>query len=502
VLPSAHPAGSDDGSHDRQQGGRKDSSALLAWAADRVTDPILDHVSAAGRRPGTAIAIAGAAAIGASLVAVVFQPGVMSPDSIDFYSQAISGTFAGDWHAPLLGFVWGLIIKLIPGPLGLLLWHQLLFWGGLALIVLACRFGPLLSAAAVLAVGLMPPVFALLGILWTDVGMAAGLTLAVGLILYGRRRRSPMIIGIALLPLLYALGMRLNAAPALIPLTVWLVAELMRARRLEAIRAHRLALTSIALFATLLGLNLAINRLIVNSPGPHVPGTAPLQIALDHDLAGISVRTRQLMYPQSVVQPEPRLDLATLDSLYDPADVNVLVFDPRFADRLVTYDQAAFGELVDAWQDAVRSHPAAYLAHRIAVLGTMFDLAAVHYPFHEGISPNDLGLRFVTTPLYETVIRLLHDSEWFFFRGWIFLLGALALAASGLRRRRWASTAIAMSGIAYVVPYAVISSGSDFRYIWWLVVATAIGVVVRLDELLAERFSATAPATVRLGEQP
>ena len=57
------------------------------------------------------------------------------------------------------------------------------------------------------------------------------------------------------------------------------------------------------------------------------------------------------------------------------------------------------------------------------------------------------------------------------------------LLVTGIIRRRSRSTWIVASGIFYVLPYALISTGADFRYLWWLVCATLLAGAVRLDEI-------------------
>src|SRR4030095_3371160 len=54
-----------------------------------------------------------------------------------------------------------------------------------------------------------------------------------------------------------------------------------------------------------------------------------------------------------------------------------------------------------------------------------------------------------------------------------------------VRRGNWSAAAVTSSGVLYVLPYVVLSSGADFRYIWWLVVATLVGVVLLLFDMPA-----------------
>ncbi len=424
-------------------------------------------------------AVAMAAVFGALTVIVVYQPGVMSADSLAQYRQAATGIY-GDWHPPLMAYTWSLLLNVLPGQFGMLVWHQLLFWGGVALAVLSLRFGPWVSAGLVLAIGLFPAVFGLLGVIWKDVGMGAALALAVGLILFGRRRGSAWLLTAALLPLFYAFAMRYNAIPAVVPLVVWAVHELFRLRGLTS-RA-RVAITSGGLVLTMLVVQLTVINSGVTTTRAW-RGTATLQASLIHDLAGVAVRTGVLRFPQYVLSGEPPLTMDVLRPLYSPQNLNLIFFHENYADRMVTLDGEDVLELVRTWFVAVGSSPQAYAEHRLAVLATLFGVPGVFYPFHEGISANDQGFVFERSALYDIVVSGLRATQGLFFRGWIYLLAAALLMLTGIWRRRSRSAWIAVSGIAYVVPYALISAGSDFRYLWWLVVATVLATVVRLDEI-------------------
>jgi hypothetical protein len=424
-----------------------------------------------------------AAGVGAASVAVVFYPGNMSPDSLHYFRQAISGVISGDVQPPVMAFVWMLLHRVVPGPFGMLLWHQLLFWTGLALMVLACRFRPIPSALCVLAVGWLPPIYGLLGVLWKDVGMGAGLTLGAGLVLYGKRRRSPRVIAMAMVPLFYALTMRLNGAPAIIPLAGWVCVEWVAARG-RWLSSRAVVAASVAVTIAMVVLNSAVARMIVNNPRPPIPGTTPLQYSMIHDLAGISVRIRELRLPDYLLRAQPALDMATLDELYTAADVNTLVFDPRWDnDVFVAHDQSSFDELAQVWWQAVRAHPRAYLGHRAGVVRSILQVDGVDTPFVSGIHENDLGLRFEPSRLNTVVVRLLRRSEPIVFKGSAFLAVAIVLIVTGVRRHFVASVVLCSSGVLYILPYAVISSGSDFRYIWWLLIATALAIVVRISEV-------------------
>src|SRR5262245_8836712 len=163
------------------------------------------------------IIISCAAGAGMCTTVLVFYPGVMSWDSIVQFQQASTRIISGD-HPPIMAYVWQYTHQLIPGPFGMMLLHNLMFWTGLALIASACRFGILGATVCILGIGFFPPVFGLLGILWKDVGMGAALTLSIGIMLVGARESSTLLVAVSILPLFYALSVRSNAPTAIIPL--------------------------------------------------------------------------------------------------------------------------------------------------------------------------------------------------------------------------------------------------------------------------------------------
>ena len=94
---------------------------------------------------------------------VVFAPGYMSPDSVDQLAQGRSGRY-GDWHPPVMSWLWGRLDHAVPGPLGMLVFHNLLFWSGLGLWValVAPRWNLIVKCLLLLVIGFFPPIFLLL----------------------------------------------------------------------------------------------------------------------------------------------------------------------------------------------------------------------------------------------------------------------------------------------------------------------------------------------------
>jgi hypothetical protein len=70
----------------------------------------------------------------------IYYPGIMSPDSIDQYEQALTGNFV-DWHPPLMAIVLWMVMKL-GGDIAVLILIQSLFalFGLRSLLSLSLQF--------------------------------------------------------------------------------------------------------------------------------------------------------------------------------------------------------------------------------------------------------------------------------------------------------------------------------------------------------------------------
>lgn len=72
-----------------------------------------------------------ACAAGFLLCVVAYYPGYTSPDAVRQLAEARAWSFT-DWHPPLMARVWGVPDRVVPGPFGMLVLHNVLFWGALA----------------------------------------------------------------------------------------------------------------------------------------------------------------------------------------------------------------------------------------------------------------------------------------------------------------------------------------------------------------------------------
>lgn len=417
-----------------------------------------------------------AALAGVVLTVSTFYPGQMSGDAIGQLVEARSGRFT-DWHPPLMSWVWSRLDRVIPGPLGLTLLHNLAFWGGAGLIVAALRLRPAVSAAAILAIGLYPPIFTALGTLWKDVGMASALVLAFALLLAAERRGSPWALAGAVPPLFYALAVRYNAAPAVLPLLLWAV--WIAARRLRRPAGVRAAVIGGVIGVVLLaGAVRGIDRALVDGRRLFT-----VQEILLHDLAALSLANGAVVAPAVTWRGAPP-SLEQVACVYDPRHVSAL-YNGRYGacawrfDKVV--DAESFGSILRAWRREVSRRPLAYLAHRLRVFAPALGLhgGRACYPLAVGHDPNGLGFEFRRTLRYDVALRLAALLAYGtpLFRAWIYL-GAVALLSLRIARlppgRRLAPAVLAASAGLYGAAYLVVGVDCAFRFGWWIVVAAAL----------------------------
>ncbi len=422
-----------------------------------------------------------ASTLGLAIILVTYWPGWVSPDSIYQLQQARSGVFT-DGHPPLMAWVWRWLDLAWPGPQGMLVLQNALFWGGLAL---ACGIWiqSAVGAAVVLLIGLSPACFSNLGTVWKDIQMGAALLAAFALLSKYRMDKNRVALGGSALCLCYACAVRHNGIVTAAPLVSWL-AWLVTRRAPEC----RRRLYTVALAAALLvGIGVTVRG--VDGELTHGRSLHLEQQAIVHDLVALSVATGTNLFPEPWRSGPSAVSLEEMRSLYLPESVNPLysTSGPHF--DIVTSPSDLLA-LERTWARALFGHPGAYLRHRWLLFSRLLALRGygVYYPFAESAYLDDLqvaavGVRYHWTPWDKFVHRaLLRVHNWVFFRGWCSLLAIVIVLALAWRRKPEgldAALALGASGILNVAPYFVFGPAPDFRYLWWTaIVALVLPAVV------------------------
>lgn len=432
--------------------------------------PTLETAGAPQPPPPGGLPASGWAVVAMGLVSavVLFDPGLMSYDSLMQLLQARTGRF-GDWHPPVMAAVWRTLEHFIAGPFPMLLLQAAAWWIGVALVVhhlAPRRLAPWLT----LAIGFWPPVFTMIGTIWKDVQLVSALTLASGLLLAHGRTRSPGALAGACLALFYAGAMRHNAALLVLPLALWAGWALAERCRISG-RFARLAATA-GLAVALIAAPGLVNRALVQRAEP------PIEQALyGWDLLGISVYAGRNLLPHEL---EPKFyTVGELETFYHgiPLTASVIHHHPQGL-HLSYVDPTGIPSYRMRWLLAIQAYPAAYLRHRGEVLRALLGATpSVYYPFHQTVDPNDLAVTrqpSAASKLYFRTMEAIQDGP--LFRTWIYL-GSLLVCGlfawrAHRRGRRHARLALLFvaGGLLNFLPLGLIALGADLRYSLWTLV--------------------------------
>jgi hypothetical protein len=354
-----------------------------------------------------------------------------------------------------------------------------MFWSGLATVARHSWLPSPWTVAAILAVGLFPPIFSSLGVLWKDVGLGAALLLAFGLLLHARRRSSRQALVAAIVALFYSFGLRYNAAPAVLPLSLWAGFIGVRLLRPGCPPSRRAGLAAgAAVFVLLAMLVAGANHLLVGDRRLY-----PAQQVMVHDLIAISLGTGVPRFPASLRADGP-MTLDNLRCVYQTSKGTVAFQGRSYGCELEVFkitDQPRMADLQRTWLAAGADEPWIYLQHRVAVLRGQLALDAerVCYPLQLRPDPNSLGIEDRPTRLLSLAEQVLprFAYETPLYRGWLYVALLLAvLVGSVLARRRIAPAGLALgaSGLLFAVSYLPAATACDFRFNWWIVVAALV----------------------------
>jgi hypothetical protein len=431
--------------------------------------------------PGSAamLLVSALTAAGLGLTVLLLYPGYLTNDATYVYSY-IQDWHLGDWQSPLETMVWWLIDPIAPGPGSMFLLIVILYWFGFGVVALTVARRSVALALAVPLLGLTPPAFILLSMIWRDILFSAVWLLAAAIVYAvadraGPLRRAAQATALALIA--FGILLRPNAiaaAPLLIAYAIW-------PARFRWMRAALIFVP--ALIAGYGLVHLTYYELL------HVKRENPLHSVLVFDLGGITHFTGENQFP---VDWSPQETALLIDRCYEPQHWDSYwTLDPcKFVmGRLERPDDVIFGSqrLVDAWIRAVTAHPVAYVAHRLTVMWRFLVPANLTLELYKLTLPDETLLAHNS---YFMALLPLHDAlkSTILFRAGLWFLLSVAIVGWAWRARDTASGAfaisIAVAGIFYVMTFGLLGVATDFRYAHWAVVASLAGLV---PALLARR---------------
>jgi hypothetical protein len=457
-----------------------DPPATRTWA---------DRTQSLSRGPALSAAVL---VIASALISIVFWPGHMDADALNQISEARSGRF-NDWWAPVLDWL-GHGLYLIHLSPGFVLWATITIFLLSVYELLRVGLRRRWSVTGALLIAFYPPVLGYLVVLQRDTWFAASTLGAYACVALSQKttgaRRVVSSVGVVV-AVWISLAARQNALIAVLPVFFTLGRAITSPR---ADRRRRSSLVMILLSVICL-VTVVLSQQLLTRDVIKATRTYPQQFLIEGDLAALSLRTGKILLPPSVF---PSQQLRNLRSRYSPYTlIPLLSGHHRPLEGLPGIGKISPPDLVDAegdrqlehaWVRAIVTYPGQYLHARWKLWTRLISWSGHSYaPYLPGFDHSKLY-----TARFPSANRLGTDYLRFFSgdsrrggildRVWIYLLLSISVAADLLRRGRsprlrvigWLCAAAA----AYYLAFFFLAMAIYFRFAWFLVAATTIGVTI------------------------
>lgn len=407
-------------------------------------------------------------------------PGYMGPDSRSQFQQARDFVFSDD-HPVLMVLVWHYLDRVLPGPLGMLVFTNALYWTGLATLFWLLP-GPLVwRVLGFLAVAFFPPGYSVLPVVYKDPLMHAALLVGIACVVPEGRHALAARLALAVVCFLLAIGVRHNGAAAVWPFLALPLLRLPLAARLKP--WLRLCVAS----AIGLVLAFAMTRIVDRSLAPISRATEFWQTVPVYDLAGMSVQANELLVDRDspvfgdgmgLPEIQRQFNVEYGGTLYRCVPSRRPGCAPLFH---FTTDQRELSRLSQNWLSAIVHHPGAYLAHRAALTWHMltvntrgwelyFTSTAPHGDFAKQYPPSE-RLSWLLAFMERHILFVAYSP-------WVYVVASFVLLPFALRRylRDGAPLPLLflLSGAAYLLSILVGANAIEYRYCVWTMLCTLL----------------------------
>lgn len=358
----------------------------------------------------------------------------------------------------------------------MLVLHNGIFFLGLFSLAmyLILRGRPAVGVVTML-IGITPPILALLGVVWKDIGMGAALLLMTAMMLWAQALGSRWFWLLALVPAFYAIAVRHNGVAAVFPM-LWF----WRPARDDRATWKRRIIRALFVCIGMLGVNAAAVRLFAirnDDALVYIQGT--------YDLIGIAAHGGKVQWPEYVLRA----------SKGKPEDFIAKYSDVTFYASPCPYPNGKpeFDELRKSWLRSILDNPGAYMIHRLRVFRNVIGLGekAAYEGYYVGVVGGPDNVTFRPNDLYWRIMQYVQAySDSYFYRPVMWLVVALVGLWFGWKRglaHREVATCLVASAVLYTAPNLIIICGTDFRYMWWPTLALMLTPLILLSDAVSGR---------------
>ncbi|QQG50902.1 MAG: hypothetical protein HZB75_00110 [Candidatus Saccharibacteria bacterium] len=411
---------------------------------------------------------------------LIFYPGFMSADSITQLAQVMGERPVTDWHPPVMVLVWGILLD-ITGKVGSMLMLQLaMLWASLVLLAIYIHriTSSVKYAILPLVVGVAPFVISISGVIWKDCHMAFSLLLAAVLTLYLKQLkfkkaiRYCILVVIGLL-ILYACLLRHNALFAAIPLIYVAISYGISTR----MRSQRILYTAAFVLVTFVAGSIVSG---LTSARTTNPSSAVMLDDIVNTLSVSDVRKAGIDSDLSQIIQDAVHKCRNRDIVFN----SIAYCSGKEAGYRLSYDHPE--ALRAVWGYMLEHKPWEYLGFRLHAFSIfMFTPERLSYYWNAGIEDNDLDQKVKFEDLGKSLSVYVIDFGYKYFSvlfmPWFWIVFnsiLLGYAYKRLKTMRLFVCALAMSAVLYILSYAPVVIGVDYRYIYWSVFASLLAALL------------------------
>ncbi|WP_250507679.1 hypothetical protein [Caballeronia sp. GAFFF3] len=404
-----------------------------------------------------------------------YTPGVLTPDSVDQYRQALSGVFE-DGHPPVMAWIWHLMMMVRKGPSTLLALHLVVFWSALAAYYVLLRSHRRFSGC-ILLVGFAPWVGALLGMLWKDIGMAVAWLAAIAVLFAAQQNERYKKWCLSAFTVLFSYGLfvRVNALFGALPL-LFLACHVY----FPQWRNWKILLVSVCLLVAGVIANVGFDRYIARAEHTEVTQT---HLMFD-DLRALSERAGQNLTPSETGVTDAMIaacpPTAGVDFCYERNGWSVGVAKkPDY-----------YPLLKKRWVESIKGDPIGWLKFRLHTYGQLLRWSESPYGIVAASAemPQEFGFAYRQSRLsaaVERVVMATSRAAPALFKPYFWLVLSLVGFAVSLRLKGDSiavARALLLSGAMYLLGYSLITPFYPFRYGYWTALSTTLSLMLILSD--------------------
>lgn len=413
---------------------------------------------------------------------LAFSPGAMTWDSLEQLRQARLNEY-GDWHPPLMAFVWHLLLNINYDPGVMLLFHMLMLWCASVFLYSWSRSRNYIASVFFLFIPLLPWVINFQFVIWKDVGLAYSWALAVAIAVYfSSKDKFPVVAAVVIFWLfLYGFLVRSNSITGAVFLLPFLVACIFKKNSILTFLVC--LLSNIVIFAIMPSM---VNTLL------RAESTHSLSYVMFDDLVALKLMGKNVS--AEFLKPD---DISNLESC-EHIKQNIVGAAFCVNERFEYIRKNHYLELKSTWASAVSQYPISYLGYRLDAF-----VHLLRQPLQEPYYPSEFGVKVTPyvfdsvlrsqTAITEEVIKYVYNSVRMMpllFKPYFWVFLSIALSAV-LRISSYAQSPpfwmLPLSGLTYVLGYYPTTPAADFRYIYWACIICTFSTLMLLAIVISNK---------------